>query len=543
MTNIFPRIKTKKHFLLLSVLSGIMMGTSYIPFPAWAIFFCFVPLWLGLVKSEESQMSYKFVFFNVWICQFIFSIIGFNWIYFTAREFGYLPIPVAILTLIAFASFAHLYFPLAGLLAVGLKRRFNLSTLPFILIIALLFSLGERLWPSLFPWNLAYPLLWMKWPLYQWADTVGFFGLSTYILIFQALLTFTIVVFQKSKKTGFNFLISNLVGLALLMVTGHFKQQNWTATNESVSFTLTQGNISNEDKLNAEFKQKSVPEMADIYFNEYERFVKFQYQNDVTKPTDIVLWPETALQFPLDQYLSNRPLNQKLQQKVSEWNTVLITGGFSVDAVKKDLLGYPLFRNSIFFFGPQGEQAPPYYKSLLLAYGEYMPFGDYFPFLYKLLPFVGTYDRGPGPVIKTVQIAGPKKINLGPQICYESLEPWFSQKLALKGSDILINVTNDSWFGDWAEPYQNMIMTFARAIETRRPLVRATNTGISSVMLASGELLTTSPIGRIWTNTYDVKYLKSAPQTWYTRVGHWDWILIVLALVYLIFGSSRVKSK
>ena len=167
-----------------------------------------------------------------------------------------------------------------------------------------------------------------------------------------------------------------------------------------------------------------------------------------------------------------------------------------------------------------------------------MPLGEQFPFLYKLLPFVGTYERGPGPTVETVHLKD-KNINIGPQICYESLDPGFSRSLAKKGVQIIINVTNDSWFGWWAEPYQHMIMTLARGVETRRPLIRATNTGISTAILADGEILQMSPIDQKWAHTFEIAFQKKPSQSFYTLIGHFDWILWTFIWILFFYLGTQ----
>jgi apolipoprotein N-acyltransferase len=79
------------NYFLLSILSGIFIGTTYIPFPAWAIGFCYIPLWYGLAMSYQKNEAYKMPFWMAWSTQFILTMIGFNWIYYTATEFGHLP--------------------------------------------------------------------------------------------------------------------------------------------------------------------------------------------------------------------------------------------------------------------------------------------------------------------------------------------------------------------------------------------------------------------------------------------------------------------
>ena len=102
---------------------------------------------------------------------------------------------------------------------------------------------------------------------------------------------------------------------------------------------------------------------------------------------------------------------------------------------------------------------------------------------------VAHFGRGPGPTVLL-------KINgyaMGPQVCYESLFPEFSKGLADLGAQFFVNVTNDSWYGAWQEPYQHLYMTLARGVEFRRPVLRVANTGISTVSLANGDVLALSP--------------------------------------------------
>ena len=132
------------------------------------------------------------------------------------------------------------------------------------------------------------------------------------------------------------------------------------------------------------------------------------------------------------------------------------------------------------------------------------------------------------------------------QIFYESLFPSFSRSLAALGAQFIVNVTNDSWYGTWQEPYQHLYMTLARSVEFRRPVLRVTNTGISSVVLASGDILEQSPIHEPWAGLYKVPYLRTPPETFYQN---WFWlvpsILWSSLLALLGFGliSSRKRNK
>ena len=518
----------------LALVTGVLVGTSYIPYPPWAIGFCYLPLWWALSHASESK-SYKFIFFLGWISQFTLTLLGFNWIYFTAREFGHLNPVLSLLALILFAAFMHLYIPFSLVAASYLKRKFNLKPTAFIFALALVHILFERVWPSIFEWNLGYTLLWVRSPLAQWADTIGFWGLSAFIFIFQAVLYYALSNFKVKRNKSLIVLASMVLVIVALWFTGKQKHQEYSQTDSQVKVTLVQANISNEEKLQAEKGYDYVPYVFNSYFEATEKEL-----SHVNNDTDLIFWPETALPIALDKVYHDRPSQQNVLNRVKAWNKSLVTGAYSQDVSKKDHLGNLIIRNSVFFLNPEGEAAAPYFKTDLLVFGEYMPFGKEAPFLYELFPFVGVYERGPGPIRKAMPLASGE-LMLGPQICYESLNPGFSRGLAHIGAEIFFNVTNDSWFGDWAEPYQHMIMTLARGLENRRPLIRGTNTGISTVILANGDILEESPIYKTWANTYLIPYKKNPTLTFYSKYGYWDWALWVLILLGLLERGRRAR--
>jgi apolipoprotein N-acyltransferase len=122
-------------------------------------------------------------------------------------------------------------------------------------------------------------------------------------------------------------------------------------------------------------------------------------------------------------------------------------------------------------------------------------------------------------------------LKIAPQICYEGLFAYFSRDLANLGAQIMVNATNDSWYGTWQQPYQHFYMTLARGVEFRRPILRVTNTGISSIVLASGEILQRSPIHEQWSDVYRVPYLKNPQPTFYQQ---WFYLLPILLWISFI---------
>ncbi len=182
---------------------------------------------------------------------------------------------------------------------------------------------------------------------------------------------------------------------------------------------------------------------------------------------------------------------------------------------------------------------PPHYsKTILLAFGEYIPGEQVFPAIRDWLPETGHFARGAGPT----QLLHWNGYKMGAQICYESLFPGFSRSLAALGAQFIVNVTNDSWYGSWQEPYQHLYMTLARGVEFRRPVLRVTNTGVSSVVLASGDILEQSPIHQPWAGLYEVPYLTTPPETFYQN---WFWLVpsLLWSSLFVLLGFGLISTR
>lgn len=507
------------------LISGVLIGTTYIPFPAWAVLFCYVPLWLFCLEEKRSLRE---VFWAGWWSQFILSLIGFYWVTYVSHEFGHLPWPVALLVLFIFAALVHLYIPLSLMALWYLRKKLKLSLMWCFCLLPVLHNLAERLWPSLFPWHLGYTLYSSKLPIYQWADIIGFLGLSLLVLLANAALA---AGWRLKRLKG--TVAAVLLAFLLLNVGGHFHEQNWPQPDHQLRAILVQANIGNSEKIQAEKGEGFQEEII----NKFLRLSKEALQ--AAGHAEVLVWPETAFPYYLDEEHMSFTYPQQLATGLRELNVPLVTGAYSKDYSGPN--NAPVVYNSLSLMDEHGRlSAQPYPKTHLLAYGEYLPFSETFPVLLKWVPVVSNFGRGKGPQVLTQNLKG-KTILWGPQICYEGLYPEFSSLAARKGAQIFVNVTNDSWFGSYSEPFQHMYMTFARAIENRRPLVRSTNTGISSVALASGEILQRSPIHQEWTGVFDIPYLANPPLTFFSKWGHLD-TLFVAALAVLLVGIGYRRS-
>ncbi len=139
--------------------------------------------------------------------------------------------------------------------------------------------------------------------------------------------------------------------------------------------------------------------------------------------------------------------------------------------------------NSTLLVDRRGKVLGRYHKNYLLAFGEYIPLGDRFPVFYKWLPEASHFWAGHD--VAPIRFDGHR---LGPTVCYEDIIARFVRKLGAQGTEVLVNITNDAWFGKTAEPWLHLALATFRTIETRQWLVRATNTGVSALVDPAGRI-------------------------------------------------------
>ncbi len=522
-----------------ALLTGVFIGFSYIPFPPWASLFAFVPLWWLWLRAK----NWRQVVIAGWLAQFMLTVIGFDWIMHTIHEFGLLPWSVSAAGFFGYCSFANLDVPIAGLLWWVLAHKIlrievNHRTRPIhLFLIALCTLFAKDLYPTIFAWNYGYPLLWMHWPVAQVAELIGFKGLSDIVILFNGL-SF-LIIFNWREKSGRRALLALITVIVSFNIAGVALLRSLPRPDAKLNALVVQANIGDIDKIYAEkglgFQQFILQKYKEITQN---GLLEAKKRN---LAVDFVVWPETAYPYEMDQRMWDRqptypPVAQPLIQLARQWSTQLLIGGYGYSP--KD--NKPT--NTFYIVQSNGQIQPdPYYKTILLAFGEYIPFGDEFPKLYQWVP-AGNFSRGPGPVVKTVplvkndHVAKGTDLKIGPIICYEGLFASFARGEANKGAKIFVNLTNDSWYGDWQEPYQHLYNTLARAVEFRRPFVRSTNSGISAVMLADGSILNPSPIYKEWYGIYQIPYRKKPEPTTYQRA---PWALH--AVLLLLFGLVVVR--
>ncbi|MEO0337444.1 MAG: apolipoprotein N-acyltransferase, partial [Pseudomonadota bacterium] len=227
----------------LAFLSGLFIGTTYIPFPPWASVFCFVPLWIFWLNNSQSV---KKIWWSGWIVQFVLTIIGFNWVAHTLTEFGHLPWPVSILCLFGFASFASLHIPLGGVIWFFLNKRLKLNTFGKLLALPLCVAFVERFYPMIFDWHFGYTWYWVEAPWIQTGEVWGFRFLSVLTIFFN--LAF-LLPFLENEKSKAKWAIPAVAALfVILNGIGWWLKQRLPEADSKLNVMIVQANIGNLEK-------------------------------------------------------------------------------------------------------------------------------------------------------------------------------------------------------------------------------------------------------------------------------------------------------
>lgn len=247
-------------------------------------------------------------------------------------------------------------------------------------------------------------------------------------------------------------------------------------------------------------------------------------------PLDLVVWPETAVVRAMDERNASNYYERVVLPRIGApavFGAVLVR---QVDDVRR----YVLFNSALVSDPATGRKVEGRFdKHYLLAFGEYLPFGDTFPKLYELSPHSGRFT--PGTEAKPVPFG---EHQLAVFICYEDIIPSFVNSIMKNGdAQLLVNITNDAWFGDTTEPWIHLALSKLRAIEQRRFFVRSTNSGVSAIV---------DPVGRVVAHTETFKQQTiAAPIAWlhggtvFRALGELPWWLATLVCVGFAFVRRR----
>ncbi|MDB4976111.1 MAG: Apolipoprotein N-acyltransferase [Myxococcaceae bacterium] len=244
---------------------------------------------------------------------------------------------------------------------------------------------------------------------------------------------------------------------------------------------------------------------------------------------DLLVWPESAFGWFLPERIKN-VTNVVFHDQV---HTPTIFGGLS----QRERDDKEEAFNTAFMTDADGTIVGTYDKTYLLAFGEYLPFGDVFPKLYELSPNSGRFTPG-----SHVQPLPFGKYRIGMLICYEDILPSFvSQTVSAGNPHLLVSIANDAWFGDSHAPWEHMALANLRAVEHHRALVRSTNSGVSCVVDPVGRMLATSGTFTRENLSAEVPMLEGS--TVYLLLGDFPGYVSLIVLAGLAIQAYRKRRR
>ena len=467
-------------------------------FSFWPLLFvCLVPF-ISAVTAARTPVS-PFVYGLA--SGILFYLLQIYWIIPVLTEFGGLPWILALLALLLLVFYMSLYLALFG---VGLAMLARGGGFWGYLVGAPALWVGldwVRAWLfSGFPWmDLGYGL-WQVPFFLQGADLVGHHGYTfTLILTNVVIALFLTRQFSVTQRYGGGMALVLLLCASIGYATLRWQEVNQQVMDApSVEIGIVQGNIEQGQKWSESARERTV-----------KKYIGLSRSLLETATPSLFVWPETALPF----YPHRHPLSISLQELASESGSPIITGAPWYTAEQKSTTMLISYYNSALMITGSGLAENRYDKSHLVPFGEYVPLRKYLPFISPLVEAAGNFTPG---VVGSPLVAG--EIRAGILICFESIFPDIGRQWVKNGANVLVNLTNDAWYGKSSAPHQSWAMTIFRAVETRRSLVRAANTGISGVIDPLGRIREESGLFVDWAGVAEVPLLDT--DSFFVRWGY-----------------------
>lgn len=500
MPHFLKRLLTNSY--LLALISGAIIPLSLAPFNIWPLSILGVALFVAALQPLTPKQS----LFAGWLFGVGLFGVGTSWVYVSIHTYGAASAPLATGLTMLFVAGLALFFMLTSYLYVKfLKPR----ALGLLVGFPALWVLNEwlRTWfLTGFPWiflGYAHEETWLS----GWAPVVGVYGLSL-ITAFSGVVIYLCVRLSIRVRIILStiLLIPWLLGLLLQPI-------NWTKRNgDALTVSLVQANIAQEMKWNPDH-------MA-------EALIKYQKLSGKYWQSDIIVWPEAAIPFWKDQvdvFLEN------LDEFTKKNNATMISG----IPVREKVSEGGRYYNSVLAVG---EGSGLYHKERLVPFGEYVPLES------MLRGLIGFFDLpmsnfAPG-TNTSPYLTSKGVIKIAPFICYEIVYPDFVNA-TLPRADILLTISNDTWFGSSFGPFQHLQIAQMRALENGRYLLRATNNGISAIINEKGRLVKTSEQFKEEVLTGEIYVMQG--NTPFGKTGSTPILVLSAMLVLLAFFFKRKR--
>jgi apolipoprotein N-acyltransferase len=493
---------------LAAVAGGVLAFLGYVGFDQFYLeWICLVPI-LWAISGQTPRRA----FFLGWVAGTVGHAGGFYWIVTMLRQFADAPWPLAIGGLLLLAAANGLVFAVWAW-ATRLICRDTRWSIAW--VSPAVWTAVEKFLPQVFPNYLGasqYKLLLVT----QIADLAGILGVTFLVIYVNSAVYATIENVREKRPHPWRPAAVLAAVLVVVLTYGAVRigmVDRAAAAAPSMTVGVVQTNRGAGEK---HFDQA-------LFLREHQDMSR---ELERSQPLDLIVWPESVLgvNLPSREGTISADLRADLR-------TPLLFGAI----VQTREQGERRVYNSAVLIDGSGRIAGTYDKTVLVPFGEYIPFGDTFPQLYSWSPYSGRFWKGGN--------TSPLVLNgraLSVNICYEDIFPGHIRLLMRGGPEARIpeamfNITNDSWYGDTVQPMEHLVLASFRSIEHRRSLVRSTNTGISAIVDPAGRIDQRTGQWKRASLTGNVPLMRSL--TVYSLLGDWlGWLCAAGALYGLILA-------
>jgi apolipoprotein N-acyltransferase len=472
-------------------------------------FFFLIPLLYILDNLEIQQIRQKtqrsLAFLLFFGSAFLSYLLILYWIPRVMVRYGEMSKPLSIVSLIALAAFLSIFHGIAGILIKGVAPLTQTGIVLIPLIWVSKDLVIEKIFGG-FPWCLAGYSQYKNLLFVQIAE-IGGIHLVTFVLIYFNVLIYRFIR-NREKRTAIAILISLFavytVGFYLYHSNRH---DNW-------GLDIHQAGIIQPNTNNDPITRQEKNKILNRLFRESGELAK--------KGAEFIVWPEHSVAiYPLQ----NRDDYYRFESYVR--TNVPLLAGFT------DLKGFNEIFNSAVLFGK--EKMQKYDKVHLTPFGEYVLFRDILFFVKRITDEIA--DFTPGGQVRNL---GIHNHYISTPICYEIIFPELVREFIAKGGELIITISNDSWFGDTSAPYQHLSMAVLRGIENRRYILRSTTNGISAEIAPSGKIIYQSAYNTADAFIAQFKYIKK--RTFFNCCGYlFPYFCVFLLVVYFVVRILATK--
>jgi apolipoprotein N-acyltransferase len=487
----------------LSTLSGVLYWAAFPGIDVWP--FAFV-CWAPLLVAIRGQTPRRALWLGAWqglTC----NVLGFYWLLTMLQTFSGFPIYLCALFMLILCAYQGGRMGLMTWLYARAERK----GWPAGLVFTLAFVASEMIYPLLFPWYTGAQT--HKMPLLmQLAELGGPIAIG--VALAGGSMAVAEVAWSKLDKRAIDRrrMALALSGPAFMIAFG------------AIRIPMVKKMMEGAEKGTVGVVQGNMPLGGGLNAIEVHRAGTLKIEQE--HHPDLVVWSEAAIPSSIPDADLGRVLQSYVMYGIHTPTVVGLVvqrGGDRVARVRGN------YFNSAALIEPNGQVTGVYDKTYLLAFGEYIPFGDWFPSLYEISKNSGRLTKGSS--LESIPFRDHKITTL---ICYEDILPSFVNGAVRKGDpDLLVNMTNDAWFGKSTEPGIHLALAKYRAIEHRRYLVRATNTGVSAWVDPLGRSSGETPLFEQTNTVGEIRWMRS--RTVYEVLGDKPWWLCTLAIIALGF--------